>query len=187
MNVTGLSVALMQPREPIVSREPIPLDADALRAVWLAANPVMPPAEALKSNAELGPPTGGPRADNHVSKIHSEIKVNGKVVARVYNSGGIEIANEYRFLSQEIDFSADTMVGPDLAESRAERVKAVLERYGAAMKDEMTLPQLMSATLAKTPMLEILRARTAQTQAEWMADKAKEGPLDPGTFFSRVA
>ena len=37
------------------------------------------------------------------------------------------------------------------------------------------------------PILEVLRADTAQTQAQWLEDRAKEGPLDPGMFFSRVA
>ncbi len=119
------SVALMQPREPISSRQPVPSDPDALRATWLAANPVTPPAEALKSNAELGPPSDNPLADNHASKIHTEIKVNGKVVVRAYNSGALEIASGYRFLSDEIDFGADRTVGPDLAGDRAKRMKAV--------------------------------------------------------------
>jgi len=148
--------------------------------------PAMSPAEALASNAELGLAYSGSdtRADNHVSKIHTEIKVNDKVIARVYNSGAVEIADEYRFLEDELRPELDTMVGPDLAIDRAKRIKAALQRYGAVMQDELSPTGLLTAKLTKTPVLELLKAGTAQTQDEWLAFKAKEGPVDPGSLFS---
>jgi hypothetical protein len=145
----------------------------------------MSAAEALASNAELGPAySGSTRADNHVSKIHTEIKVNDKVIARVYNSGAVEIADEYAFLSDELRPELDTMVGPDLAVDRANRIKASLQRHGAVMQDELSPTALLAANLMKTPVLELLKADTAQTQEEWFAFKAKEGPADPGALFS---
>jgi hypothetical protein len=148
--------------------------------------PYMSAAEALASDAELGPAYSGPmtRSDNHVSKIHTEIKVNDKIIARVYNSGAVEIADEYRFLSDELRPELDTMVGPDLAVDRANRIKASLERHGAVMKDELSPTALLTAKLTQTPVLELLKAGTAQTQDEWLAFKAKEGPADPGALFS---
>jgi hypothetical protein len=113
--------------------------------------------------------------------------VNGKVVARVYNSGGMEIADEYRFIADEMNFGGDKMVGPDLAKDRAQRMMAVLERYGAVVGNDASPDELLSAKLARQPIVETIMAATAQTQEEWLADKAKEGPLDPGTLFSRVA
>jgi hypothetical protein len=181
------SSMLAQPKFEIEQRAPIKSDPEAMLARYRAEHPLLTPQQALASGAQLGPTSDNPLADNHASKIHTEIKLNGKVIARVYNSGGVEIASEYGFLSEEIDFGADKMVGPDLAENRAKRIKAVLERYGAATKDELSPAGLLSATLAKMPILEVLRADTAQTQAQWLEQKAKEGPLDPGMFFSRVA
>jgi hypothetical protein len=166
-----------------------PLAAPALKQPdmrVITRPPAMSPAEAFASNAELGPAYSGPdtRADNHVSKIHTEIKVNGKVVARVYNSGAAEIADEYRFLEDELRPELDTMVGPDLAVDRAKRIEAALQRYGAVMEDELSPAGLLTAKLTKTPVLELLTADTAQTQEGWLKFKAKEGPADPGSLFS---
>ena len=107
----------------IATIEPQKTWAEDMKAAWLAAHPVISPAQAFASNAELGPPGGSGRDDNQTKNIHTEIKVNGKVIARIYNTGAVEIADEYRFLSDKIDFAGDKMVGPDLAEDRANRIK----------------------------------------------------------------
>ena len=60
-----------------------------MRAAWLAAHSVISPAEAFASGAELGPPSRSGRDDNQTKNIHTEIKVNGKVIARIYNTGGV--------------------------------------------------------------------------------------------------
>jgi hypothetical protein len=179
-----LSRLAPEPRDP-----PTRKSKDELLAEWRAANRAnLTPQEAFRSGAELGPAnTTNSLASNHVSKVHTEIKVDGKVIARVYNGGAVEIANEYTFLADELGFQNDTMVGPDLAEDRAKRIKGILEKYGAVMKDDLSPDGLLTAQLAKTPVLELLRAQTAQTQEEWQEEMAKQGPLDPGAFFSRVA
>ena len=158
-----------------------------MRAAWLAAHPVISPAEAFASNAELGPPSGSGRADNQTKNIHTEIKVNGKVIARIYNTGAAEIADEYRFLADQIDFASDKMVGPDLAEDRANRIRAVLQGYGAVMEDEQDPAGMLAAAVTKAPILELLKADTALSQEAWLVEQAKKGPLDPGSFFSRSA
>lgn len=166
-----------------------PPTAEEMREAYRAAHPRLSPQEALASNAELGPAYDGPkRADNHVSNIHTEIQVNGKTIARVYNSGAIEIADEYGFITDELheSFANDRIVGPDLAEARAERFKAALQRHGVLPKEELDADGLMAATLAKTPVVELLRASTAQTQEEWLEEKAKEEPM-PGALFERTA
>ncbi len=151
-----------------------------MKAAWLAAHPVISPAQAFASSAELGPPGGSGRADNQTKNIHTEIKVNGKVIARTYNTGAVEIADEYRFLSDEIDFAGDKMVGPDLAEDRANRIKAVLQGYGAVMNDEQDPVGMLTAAFTKAPILELLKADTALSQDAWLEERAKKGPLDPG-------
>lgn len=177
-------------RVALESREPKPMASEEqIHAEWRAATkPNLTPQQALRSGAELGPAyNGDTRASNHVSKLHTEIKVDGKVIARVFNGGAVEIANEYRFLADELGFGNDRMVGPDLAEDRARRIKATLEKYGAVMKDDLGPAELLVAQLAKTPILEVLQAETAQTQEEWEDDVAGHGPLDPGSLFSAKA
>jgi len=78
------------------------------------------------------------------------------------------------------------IVGPDLAKSRASRVMAVLERYGAVMGDKASSDKLLSAKVAKQPTANAVVAATAQTQAEWLADMMKEGRA-PGGLLSRTA
>jgi hypothetical protein len=194
MTISSLSLSAPPPHEMAstlqnVREAPQPRPAPEkrdLRAEWRAAHPTMSPQQAIASNAELGPPTDNPRADNHGSKIHTEIKVNGKVIARAYNGGGLEIADEYRFLVDEMSFGADKTVGPDLAKDRVQRIMAVLQRYGAVIGDEAKPQDLLSAKLAKQPIVDAVLAATAQTQAQWLDDMAKEGRL-PGSLFSGTA
>jgi len=184
------AAALPSLRSSIEPRDPAPMKSeDELVAEWLASRPpVLSPQQALRSGAELGPAyNGDTRASNHVSKLHTEIKVDGKVIARVFNGGAVEIAGEYRFLSEELGFGNDKMIGPDLAEDRARRIKAVLQKYGAVMKDDLSPTDLLATQLVKIPVLELVRAATAQTQEEWVDEMAKQQPLDPGAFFSKVA
>jgi|GEM_PF-5920754 len=158
-----------------------------MRAAWLAAHPVISSAQAFASSAELGPPTGSGRADSQTKNIHTEIKVNGKVIARIYNTGGVEVADEYIFLSDKIDFAGDKMVGPDFAEDRASRIKAVLQGYGSVMNDEQNPVGIPTAAVTKVPILELLKADTALSQDAWLEEQAKKGPLAPGFFFSQTA
>jgi hypothetical protein len=189
MNIASPSLVAPQTRAfEIETRDPIPTSREEMMAAYRAAHPRLTPAEAFASNVEMAPPNSdNPRASNHISKLHTEIKVNGKAIARVYNGGAMEIANEYGFLSDELNFGDDKIVGPDLAEDRVKRIKAALVAHGVLPKDDLTPTTLMTATLSNTPILESLRADTAQTQEQWVADRAKEGPLDPGMLFSRVA
>ncbi|MBT1512080.1 hypothetical protein KIP88_16360 [Bradyrhizobium sp. SRL28] len=164
----------------IATIEPQKTSPEDMKAAWLAAHPVISPAQAFASSAELGPPGGSGRADNQTKNIHTEIKVNGKVIARTYNTGAVEIADEY--------FAGDKRVGPDLAEDRANRIKAVLQGYGAVMKDEQDpVGGMLTAAFTKAPILELLKADTALSQDAWLEERAKKGPLDPGSFFSRTA
>lgn len=100
----------------------------------------------------------------------------------------MEIADEYAFLSDELDFENDTAIGPNLAEDRASRITAALEGYGAVIEGEQEAPdaRLKLATNAAKPILELLRADTAQSQDEWLDEQRKRGPLDPGSPFSQA-
>lgn len=123
-------------------------------------------------------------ADNHASKLHTEIKLNGKVIGRVYNSGVSEFADDYAYLARGSD--KDTTTGPELAGIRVARAKAALERSGALPKDALDGQPLRGGFGRKPDVFDILRAGTAQTQREWLVCKATEPPM-PGAYVSRRA
>jgi hypothetical protein len=172
--------ASLAPREP----EPVKSQAEML-AEWRAAHHAdLSPQQALASGVSLGPnETTDLRASNHPSKLHTEIKIDGKVVARIYNGGSVEMPNEYSLLSDELGFNNDTMVGPDLAENRAKRIKEALISHGAVLDDGSASAGFSTV---KAPVLDMVRALTAQTQSERQAKMFKQ-PGDPGTYYSRTA
>jgi hypothetical protein len=93
------------------------------------------------------------------SGIHSEIKVNGVVVGRVYNSGVTEIHEPYEFLAKQLDLGGPAeagLEGPDIASFRIGQIKE-------ALKDQN---------------VEIARASTAMTLAEWKASQMAGGGVD---------
>jgi hypothetical protein len=60
----------------------------------------------------MGPP------DNAPENVYAQVKVNGKVVATLYNSGASATTNEAAALAGRLD--EPTIVGPALAQWRAE-------------------------------------------------------------------
>lgn len=113
----------------------------------------------------LGAPLSGqPQFDNDVSHLRAEIKIGDKVVARVYNSGGVEIADGYGYLMFEAGFGGPqegTTVGPDLGDMRIAALKKAL------------------------PQADVVIADTALSQAQWLAEKAEA--ILPGTVVNRQA
>lgn len=98
-------------------------------------------------------PLGKP--DNHPDNIYGTVKVNGKVVATLYNGGGAETSNmSYSKLKNLPSMGVDEQtVGPELAQKRAEEIAAAL-----------------GGTIEK--------AGTAQTQAQWRAIPPMEWTYD---------
>lgn len=179
-----------QPRQ-TAAREPKPQQTmEEVRAAYLAAHPRLTPAQAFASNAEASPPNSdNPLDSTYVGKLHTEIKVNGKVIARIYNSGAMVIASEYSFLGDEIfagHGGGSALAGPDVAEDRANRIKAALMAHGAVMADNDNSANPLSAKPSNAPVLQILKAATAQTQDEWVAAQSRQGALDPGSLLSRA-
>lgn len=80
--------------------------------------------------------------DNAPQNIYATVKVNGKVVATLYNGGSSAMTNQAAAAVGDLQDPPGLMGGPDLAQSRAERIaKAV------------------GGTIEKAP--------TAITQSEW--------------------
>jgi hypothetical protein len=80
--------------------------------------------------------------DNAPQNIYATVKVNGKVVATLYNSGGSATSNAAAGLVGDLQDPPGLNGGPDLAQSRAERIAKAL-----------------GGTIEKAP--------TAITQSEW--------------------
>lgn len=98
-------------------------------------------------------PVGKP--DNHPDNIYATVKVNGKVVATLYNSGGAEMSNAgYGRIKNLPSMGKDEkLIGPALAQKRADEIAKAL-----------------GGTVEKNS--------TAQNQAQWQNRPAQEWTYD---------
>jgi len=103
-------------------------DSDAMARIWL-----------MMQMAQGGRLSEGP-PDNAPENTYAQVKVNGKVVAILYNSGGAAMSNEAAAQIGKLD--EPNLVGPDLARCRAE-------------------------TYAKALGGTVEMAATAKSQSEW--------------------
>lgn len=114
---------------------------ETARATAAAAEAAAAAAAAGNTSQEWGSEKTGLRA---------EIKVNGAVVGRIYNSGAVELADNYASLDLQLRFSGpgeEGLEGPNLAERRIE----------------------LLANTFRDLQVEVVKAPTAITQAEWQA------------------
>ena len=100
--------------------------------------------------AQYRRPAGEP--DNAPENVYARVKVNGKVVATLYNSGASETSNAVGAQLQNMLMHPDG-TGPQLAQSRADKIAAAL-----------------GGTVEKAP--------TAQTPAQWAARPPRESYTD---------
>jgi hypothetical protein len=91
-------------------------------------------------------------ADNAPENTYAQVKVNGKVVATLYNSGGSETSNAVGAKLGDLLMNPSGS-GPQLAQSRAEAIAKAL-----------------GGTVVKAP--------TAQTQAQWAARPPRQYAID---------
>lgn len=90
--------------------------------------PPTPPAPGMET--ELGPARSMPGFDNSSENIHSEININGKVVARIYNSGAMEVAGAYAGYLQNLE-GLGAGSGPRYADRMLASLKEALSEFGA--------------------------------------------------------
>lgn len=95
-------------------------------------------------------PVGPP--DNAPENLYAQVKVNGKVVATLYNSGCSETSNAVGGQLQDLLMNPQGS-GPQLAQTRAEQIAAAL---GGT----------------------VVKASTAQTQAQWEARPPRQFYID---------
>lgn len=140
---------------------------------------------ALKSDSQLSQPPGETPADpDHVSNVHSEVKVNGKTVARAYNDGNVEFASQYTLIEQLLAFDQDTSKGPALAEDRIARIQALLQDLGATFAQNGDRPNESAFRPSDSVVVQVERAETAQSLEDYLAEKAKNGETGPGQLIS---
>jgi hypothetical protein len=139
--------------------------------------PISDPAE-----TSLGPAqSGNPTSDTDVSQLRAEFKVDGKVIARIFNSGEPEFAGAYGHLEKKANFAAtaDGKVGPELADARIATLVDLLKASPAGT----TAPDAGGAPRMKFSDCVVATATTALTQNEWLALKAGT----PGAIVDRQA
>lgn len=114
--------------------------------------PTPPPPPARSMETELGPARSMPGFDNSAEHLRSEIKINGKVVARIYNSGAMEVAGAYADQLHNIK-GLGQGEGPDHADAMIKALTEALAQFGAsftyastAISHELWLAQQQEAS-----------------------------------------
>src|SRR6185436_20016289 len=109
-------------------RFPPTLDISKLKIISVRDNPEL--RDLMASNwlrmqaANLAAATDVP--DNAPQNIYATVKVDGKVVATLYNAGSVAMTNQAGAMVGDLQDPPDLNGGPDLAQWRAERIaKAV--------------------------------------------------------------
>lgn len=102
-----------------------------------APRPSPPPPPAPSMETELGPARSMPGFDNSAENIRSEIKIGGKVVARIYNSGAMEVAGAYADQLHDLK-GLGKGAGPDYADMLIASLKVAFAQFGASFTDAST-------------------------------------------------
>jgi len=120
-----------------------PLDTSNLRRVQASPEQMAEMKAAMEAmyRKPVGP------ADNAAENLYAEVRANGKVVARLYNSGVAELLNG------PIANLTRSGSGPQLAQDRAEQIA----------KD-------LGGTIVKAPTAQTQEAWKARPRAQWVVD-----------------
>jgi hypothetical protein len=108
---------------------------------------------ALAQSEAVADSSAGQLWGSDTSGLRAEIKVNGVVVGRVFNGGGVEMSDDNGAIGLQLGFGGPGeagLDGPDLADRR-------IAQLSEAFKDAQ---------------VEVVKAPTAQTQAQWLASQA---------------
>jgi hypothetical protein len=97
------------------------------RAAYWADRYVQPAQSSETDTSQLGPIDTTGWADNSAQNLHSEIKIGGKVVARVFSNGATEVAGDY---AGHIKGLAGGGNGLEYANKLTARIVTALEEFG---------------------------------------------------------
>lgn len=146
------------------------LDTSGLKAVSLKDHPELRDLLAsawLQRNAAL---TGSEVPDNAPQNTYATVKVDGKVVATLYNGGSMVMTNQAAAAVGDLQDPPGLMGGPDLAQWRAERiVKAVggtIEKASTAITQSEWRPRpSTSPTYSREQLDAAFEAMVAEGRA----------------------
>jgi hypothetical protein len=96
-----------------------------------------PPPRTSPPETELGPARNIPGFDNSGENIRSEIEIDGKVVARIYNSGAIEVAEAYADQVHNLE-GLGGGAGPDYADKMTAGLLDAFAQFGAEFTEAST-------------------------------------------------
>jgi hypothetical protein len=146
---------------------------------------VLPPRN--PADEALAPPSpGNPASDTDVTQMRAEFKVDGKVIARVYNSGQTEFAGAYGHLADALErrmVNTDGKVGPELADAEIDALSDLLKASPEGGATSGADGAGNESQRMKYLDCVVARSKTALTQEQWLAIKAKT----PGTIVSVAA
>jgi hypothetical protein len=163
------------------------LDTSGLKIVSVKDNPELRDLMAaawLQMHATL---TGSDVPDNAPQNNYATVKVGGKVVATLYNSGSVAMTNEAAAKVGDLQDPPGLIGGPDLAQWRAERIaKAVggtVEKASTAITQSEWRPRESTSSsysrerldAAFEAMLVEGRRATAQRSAGYSAARDTSG------------
>lgn len=101
-----------------------------IRALPEYTRPIPPPPSAPSIETELGPARSMPGFDNSAENIRSEVKIGGKVIARIYNSGAMEVAGAYADQLHNMN-GLGKGAGPDYADAMLRALKKAFVQLDA--------------------------------------------------------
>jgi hypothetical protein len=107
--------------------------------------------------------------DNAPQNTYATVKVNGKVVATLYNSGGAAMTNAAAAAVGDLQDPPGLNGGPDLAQARAERIAKALggtiEKASTAIKQSQWTPRPdISTNYSRTQLDDAWQAMLAENQ-----------------------
>lgn len=160
------------------ARTPPSASAPALGTNSTIANKAAPQATDDMSLAE--------RFGSDGTGIHTEIKVNGKTIGVVFNSGSLSIDNQYSAITRSVDWGSDDeagLDGPDLVAVRTAKLLGALKEAGLGSNPNVSNALKLELQDAR---LEGVVASTAMSQSEWKQWLASD-EREPGQNLDRSA
>ena len=147
------------------------LDTSGLKAISIKDNPELRDRMAMAwlatQAANLAAATEVP--DNAPQNIYATVKVNGKVVATLYNGGSVAMTNAAAATVGDLQDPPGLNGGPDLAQSRANRIAeavgGTVEKASTAITQSAWKPrQTASTNYTRQQLDEAFQAAMAEGQ-----------------------
>ena len=145
----GESIAVENAKHRISLADVKKLDTSGLKVVSIRDDPELRDRMAASWLQMHAAPSTTDVPDNAPQNTYATVKVNGKVVATLYNGGSVAMTNEAAAKVGDLQDPPGLNGGPDLAQSRAERIaKAIggtIEKASTAITQSAWTPRQSSS------------------------------------------